>query len=367
MYDLREIKAISLRDVAEKHGIKLEQKGDRLWGKLRHDDKTASFSINIKANLWYDFGSGQGGSVIDLVAELEGITSKEAISRLAVEYGLVKENTKEWRPLTDSQYREIGIQPERATMNFDFDLNRQPLEYVERVSRKYGMPVGKLAAEHPGVYNKLILKIALGNVHDMRGDYRARVASFQDPATDALTKQYLASMGQVNAEEINRRIDLVQRAFKPLFNGQKVDLAHLKLSPEKDFIEKTPPMAITAEDRINIVKAYKTLYQCDLIERFSVEQVVALRDVNRAIAQNENKYLPLEEIRNAYDKLGQRLDALEGAARSAQTERELPSIKALFSQCNTVIEGIREASMAVNRDRHKALEKNRSQEQEVTS
>lgn len=42
--------------------------GDEQWfeNPLR-DERTASFSINHKKNVWHDFGTGEGGNVIDLV------------------------------------------------------------------------------------------------------------------------------------------------------------------------------------------------------------------------------------------------------------------------------------------------------------
>ncbi len=49
-------------------------------------------------NLWYDFGAGKGGSVIDLVAELEGITPTVAINMLAEEYHLKNEVTRDGTP-----------------------------------------------------------------------------------------------------------------------------------------------------------------------------------------------------------------------------------------------------------------------------
>ena len=34
------------------------------------EENTASFKVDIKKNLWYDFGSGEGGSIIDLMLKL---------------------------------------------------------------------------------------------------------------------------------------------------------------------------------------------------------------------------------------------------------------------------------------------------------
>ena len=46
-------------------------------------ERTASFSVSYDKNLWHDFGTGEGGSIIDLVARMEGCSEAEAARRLA--------------------------------------------------------------------------------------------------------------------------------------------------------------------------------------------------------------------------------------------------------------------------------------------
>lgn len=47
------------------------------------EERTASFSVSYDKNLWHDFGTGEGGSIIDLVARMEGCSETEAARRLA--------------------------------------------------------------------------------------------------------------------------------------------------------------------------------------------------------------------------------------------------------------------------------------------
>ena len=42
----------------------------------------ASFSVSLIKNLWYDFGTGKGGSAIDLIMELNNCTAYEAVQCL---------------------------------------------------------------------------------------------------------------------------------------------------------------------------------------------------------------------------------------------------------------------------------------------
>ncbi len=67
-----------------KRGIMVKRKGAELVCCCPvHEEKTPSFSITPSKNLFHCFGCGFAGSVIDLVAKLDGISPKEAIERLA--------------------------------------------------------------------------------------------------------------------------------------------------------------------------------------------------------------------------------------------------------------------------------------------
>ena len=49
----------------------VKSSGDDLWYKSPlHEDNTPSFKVNKILNSWYDFGIGEGGSIIDLVCTM---------------------------------------------------------------------------------------------------------------------------------------------------------------------------------------------------------------------------------------------------------------------------------------------------------
>ena len=69
--NIKEIKRIKLQDFLATMGCKpVKQYGVNLMylSPLR-TEKHASFKVNTELNLWYDFGIGRGGNIIDL-AEL---------------------------------------------------------------------------------------------------------------------------------------------------------------------------------------------------------------------------------------------------------------------------------------------------------
>lgn len=47
------------------------------------EERTPSFSVSYDKNLWHDFGTGEGGSIIDLAARMEQCSEAEAARRLA--------------------------------------------------------------------------------------------------------------------------------------------------------------------------------------------------------------------------------------------------------------------------------------------
>ena len=87
-----EIKRISIRAYLAARGINPRwERGNRgMYLSPLRKERTASFSVSYDKNLWHDFGTGEGGSIIDLVARMEGCSEIEAARRLAIgEHGML--------------------------------------------------------------------------------------------------------------------------------------------------------------------------------------------------------------------------------------------------------------------------------------
>lgn len=82
--EIEEIKkAHDLRAVVEAYGIKLKKKGANYVGLCPfHKEKTPSFTVNPKTNLYHCFGCNEGGDVIGFICKTDGIGFKEAIEKL---------------------------------------------------------------------------------------------------------------------------------------------------------------------------------------------------------------------------------------------------------------------------------------------
>lgn len=84
---IREVKRrADIVKVAEHYGIKL----DRSYKCVCpfHKEKTASFSVSPRKQIWHCFGCGKGGDSISLVAELLNINALEAAKNINYTLGL---------------------------------------------------------------------------------------------------------------------------------------------------------------------------------------------------------------------------------------------------------------------------------------
>ena len=78
------IKDISIKQFLQMKGINLIK--DYGYYGMYHspyrEDENASFKVDYQKNLWHDFGTNEGGSIIDLVMKIESCSFYEAVSRL---------------------------------------------------------------------------------------------------------------------------------------------------------------------------------------------------------------------------------------------------------------------------------------------
>lgn len=75
---------ISIRDFLARRGIqpKYERNGYGMYLSPLREERTPSFKVDYMRNLWYDFGLGEGGTLLTLVMRLERCDSREAVRRL---------------------------------------------------------------------------------------------------------------------------------------------------------------------------------------------------------------------------------------------------------------------------------------------
>ena len=81
---MNDLKNISIRQFLARRGIlpKYERNGYGMYLSPLREERTPSFKVDYVQNLWYDFGLGEGGTLLQLVMRLEGCGMAEAIRRL---------------------------------------------------------------------------------------------------------------------------------------------------------------------------------------------------------------------------------------------------------------------------------------------
>lgn len=105
-------------------GVELKQRGREWWGLCPlHGEKTPSFSINPDKNAFYCYGCGAGGSGVDFVMKLRGLSFKEAAAMIEQDFGI--DSNVEPIAKTPAQVRyekEVALARKIAT-TFDFVVN----------------------------------------------------------------------------------------------------------------------------------------------------------------------------------------------------------------------------------------------------
>ena len=81
---MNDLKNIGIRQFLARRGIqpKYECNGYGMYLSPLREERTPSFKVDYVRNLWYDFGSGEGGTLRTLVIRLERCDNREAVRRL---------------------------------------------------------------------------------------------------------------------------------------------------------------------------------------------------------------------------------------------------------------------------------------------
>lgn len=176
-YDVNRIKDVPIDEVCRSLGITFTKRsGTRAMCMLR-SERTASAQIYFETNSFYDYGANVGGDVIDLVRAVKGYSFQEAVQYLADEFGIANENERGGdRPkgsagMSARQYEKIGISPDKATDNFNVDMDRYSRQTTQAFMKKYDMSIWELAKQYPKEYANVIKHRAIPFVAAVRNDY----------------------------------------------------------------------------------------------------------------------------------------------------------------------------------------------------
>lgn len=223
-YNLDKIKEIPLEDVCNRLGVNTSSKGKKLWCNIR-GEKTPSCCINIDKNYWYDFGTAKGGDVIKFVSKVEKINSKEAIYKLADMFGIESENTitnknKYNLYISNSDYRKIGIEPTRATLNLDINLEKQNLDEVIKLEKAFSKSMNELANSNEDLFLEVLNKKSIPIVYNNIKNYYDCLSRIEDYINEkgnlltgfhSLETQLYMNYSKELADTLNNQLDILSK------------------------------------------------------------------------------------------------------------------------------------------------------------
>jgi len=352
MYNMSEIKGVSCADVAESRGVELRPSGGRLWGKIRNEGDT-SFNITPRINKWIDFGTNKGGSVIDLVMELDNVSKNEAVNIIAKENRIEHIDGKEtkggtkWYALTDHQYMKCGIEyPERAIANFKIDLSTQSEEQVKDWAWRYRESMQALGLSNPKGHDQILRKKSHRLVAELLKNYK-------DCIRDAVKNEEIddLQMGKVNKRlafeyegKINEISEMVNRGLvvPSLYTSITVDV-------QKDLDEEVS--RVFEPKKRMIVDLYKETLDLD-ISIMSDKEIESIYLVNKAYSESLTNILPMgkemqimqdliaDAHKDAWIELNDKqeeLDKLSLMSDSRKTEKQICTTSTEFFGCQKKI------------------------------
>ncbi len=128
-----EIKArLPVEDVVGQY-IELKRAGRTLKGRSPWGvDKTPSFMVSPDKGIWHDFSAGKGGDIFTFVMEVEGISFREALEKLAAQAGVELQKFSKDDGKVAMKKRRMKEAIELATKYYQVCLakNKSVCEYV---------------------------------------------------------------------------------------------------------------------------------------------------------------------------------------------------------------------------------------------
>ncbi|XZK79767.1 ImmA/IrrE family metallo-endopeptidase (plasmid) [Clostridium perfringens] len=230
-YDINKLKEIPIGDIADKLGIDTVKRGNKLWCNLR-GEKTASCCINIDKNYFYDFGGQpEGGDGIKFVSKAEGISAKDSIYRLADMFGIEPENNidNSFKPsfhISNSDYKEIGIEPNRAMLNVDINLERQSLAEVMELEKSCAKTMNELANDDKNTFLNILNFKSMPIVYNNAKTYYSCIERINEYVKE-YNSLYRAGINErigfdLSEEKVNLKKDLDDLFSASLSNGVEV-------------------------------------------------------------------------------------------------------------------------------------------------
>lgn len=214
VYNLAEVKEIPIMQVLGDYGIEVNRHG---FCKLRNE-QTPSCKIYENRNTFYDFGTSDNGSVINLAKIVEELDTGDAIRTLANRYGVreqVEAHKKGYKTITNNQYLRLGID-----------------------QSELGIDMNKLYAENPVEYSNILRCYAIPSVKDTQQLYFYTIKNYLQLRYDCGKESFDAYYSRNNIDiaraDYEKEYNLLLKCVKGCSSAAWSNISDLKPDVEKD-------------------------------------------------------------------------------------------------------------------------------------
>lgn len=179
------IKRLDIVEVAENEGLCLRKKGRNYFALCPfHTERTASFSINPKKQIFKCFSCGKGGNVITLLAALRGVNNGKIINQYAKVFGLINNSKSTVKQQQEIQLRAIKYEFKRREEKNSNDVYRFLCDQVHAFRRAMKQAVNEeqvcALQNFYQIYDKLPYYIGLlEDLDGINGDNAQVIAYFE--------------------------------------------------------------------------------------------------------------------------------------------------------------------------------------------
>jgi hypothetical protein len=126
--------SIPIEDVMSYFGKSTKHdKGGMYYSPLR-DEMNMSFHVDVRRNLWYDFGIAEGGGLVDLVIRLSACRRDQALDVLAENGELLASGFEGARYDVGDKFGYIKANVEFALMSDE--IGEETAEYIKELAKR---------------------------------------------------------------------------------------------------------------------------------------------------------------------------------------------------------------------------------------
>ena len=341
-YSLDEVKDLSILAVCDQLGVFVARRGKNYWCKLR-DERIPSTILHPENNTFYDFGTQEHGSNIDLVCKVTGKHFDAAVRYLGDTFALQPESPAQARhrfhTMTKTEYARIGLHWDLATKNFSYPIDRCSTEKLLGIELRYQMPMNALRKKHPKTYERILREKAVPYVDQLRNLYYLEIWNHYC-LLQALGRTFLFYDSERTKQQFSALTHQLEQAERALYKaGQGTGLS----IPEPSLYDPLRVISRFLTDRLQISigpcttqdfsgKASGSTVSFDVSIESYYDSI--LEDLPHTAELSKDHVtitcrkhiLPLLRDRLSVDIPSESIPALQNTIAAAETRKEDPSI-----------------------------------------